>query len=81
MVLNLQIGGGSAPPQPGVEIPTGAFVAKITSDAREEEMEENMQQVRNNLFEIFHLLNTLSVIMEVVSYLVSLMKNLVSEFV
>jgi len=40
-----RIGGGSAPPQPGVEIPTGAFVAKITSDAREEEMEENMQQV------------------------------------
>ena len=44
--------GGSAPPQPGVEIPTGAFVAKITNDAREEEMEENMQQVcasRNGL--------------------------------
>ena len=37
--------GGSAPPQPGVDIPTGAFVAKITNDAREEEMEENMQQV------------------------------------
>jgi hypothetical protein len=53
LLLNLQIGGGSAPPQPGVEIPTGAFVAKITSDAREEEMEENMQQVRNNLFEFF----------------------------
>jgi len=31
-----------------VEIPTGAFVAKITSDAREEEMEENMQQVRRS---------------------------------
>ena len=40
-----QVQGGSAPPQPGVEIPTGAFVAKITNDAREEEMEENMQQV------------------------------------
>ncbi len=43
--LLFQIQGGSAPPQPGVEIPTGAFVAKITNDAREEEMEENMQQV------------------------------------
>jgi len=40
-----KVQGGSAPPQPGVEIPTGAFVAKITNDAREEEMEENMQQV------------------------------------
>lgn len=37
--------GGGAPPQPGVEIPSGAFVAKITNDAREEEMEENMEQV------------------------------------
>ena len=49
--------GGSAPPQPGVEIPTGAFVAKITNDAREEEMEENMQQVRQRtavfVFEIY----------------------------
>ena len=33
---------GGAPPQPGVEIPSGAFVAKITNDAREDEMEENM---------------------------------------
>ena len=38
-------GGGSGPPPPGVEIPSGAFVAKITNDDREEEMEENMQQV------------------------------------
>merc|ERR1739848_152824 len=38
-------GGGGAAPAPGVEIPSGAFVAKITNDAREEEMEENMEQV------------------------------------
>lgn len=43
-----QAGGGGAPPAPGVEIPNGAFVAKITNDAREEEMEENMEQVRYN---------------------------------
>ena len=36
---------GGPPPAPGVEIPSGAFVAKITNDAREEEMEENMEQV------------------------------------
>jgi len=36
---------GGPPPQPGVEIPSGAFVAKITNDAREDEMEENMEQV------------------------------------
>lgn len=41
-----QISGGSGPPAPGVEIPSGAFVAKITNDAREDEMEENMQQVQ-----------------------------------
>ena len=35
-------GGGGAPPPPGVEIPSGAFVAKITNDDREAEMEENM---------------------------------------
>ena len=40
-----QGGGGGPPPAPGVEIPNGAFIAKITSDAREEEMEENMEQV------------------------------------
>lgn len=40
-----QAGGGGPPPPPGVEIPNGAFIAKITSDAREEEMEENMEQV------------------------------------
>ena len=40
-----QAGGGGAAPAPGVEIPSGAFVAKITNDAREEEMEENMEQV------------------------------------
>jgi len=38
-------GGGGAPPPPGVEIPNGAFIGKITNDAREEEMEENMEQV------------------------------------
>lgn len=37
--------GGGAPPPPGVEIPSGAFVAKITNDDREAEMEENMEQV------------------------------------
>ena len=41
----LQGPAGGAPPQPGVEIPSGAFVAKITNDAREDEMEENMEQV------------------------------------
>lgn len=40
-----QAAGGGPPPAPGVEIPSGAFVAKITNDAREEEMEENMEQV------------------------------------
>ena len=43
--LFFQAGGGGPPPAPGVEIPNGAFIAKITSDAREEEMEENMEQV------------------------------------
>ena len=38
-------GGGGAPPPAGVEIPSGAFVAKITNDDREQEMEENMEQV------------------------------------
>ena len=42
---NLQGPAGGPPPQPGVEIPSGAFVAKITNDAREDEMEENMEQV------------------------------------
>ncbi len=28
-----------------MEIPNGAFVARITNDDREEEMEENMEQV------------------------------------
>ena len=28
-----------------MEIPNGAFIAKISNDAREEEMEENMEQV------------------------------------
>ena len=41
----LQGPAGGPPPQPGVEIPSGAFVAKITNDAREDEMEENMEQV------------------------------------
>ena len=43
--IALQQGGGGAPPPPGVEIPNGAFIGKITNDAREEEMEENMEQV------------------------------------
>ena len=38
-------GGGGAPPPQGIEIPSGAFVAKITNDDREVEMEENMEQV------------------------------------
>jgi len=42
---NQMQGGGGAPPPPGVEIPNGAFIGKITNDAREEEMEENMEQV------------------------------------
>ena len=37
--------GGGAPPPQGIEIPSGAFVAKITNDDREAEMEENMEQV------------------------------------
>ncbi len=44
----LQGSGGGAPPAPGVEIPNGAFVARITNDDREEEMEENMEQVRGH---------------------------------
>ena len=40
-----QKGGGGAPPPQGIEIPSGAFVAKITNDDREVEMEENMEQV------------------------------------
>lgn len=38
-------GGGGGPQQPGVEIASGAFVARITNDDREAEMEENMEQV------------------------------------
>merc|ERR1719400_2297016 len=39
-------GGGGPPPQGGPAMgPTGGYVAKITNDDREEEMEENMQQV------------------------------------
>ena len=37
-------GGGAAPP-PGVEVGEGAFVARITNDDREAEMEENMEQI------------------------------------
>jgi len=39
--------GGSGPPPAGMGAagPTGGYVAKITNDDREEEMEENMQQV------------------------------------
>ena len=45
LVSLFQAAGGGAPRQPGVEISNGAFIAKISNDAREEEMEENMEQV------------------------------------
>lgn len=48
---------GGAPPQPGVEIPSGAFVAKITNDAREDEMEENMEQVSNMIGNLRNMAN------------------------
>lgn len=48
--------GGAAPP-PGVEIPSGAFVAKITNDAREDEMEENMEQVSNMIGNLRNMAN------------------------
>jgi len=38
-------GGGPMPTGPNNLGPTGGYVAKITNDDREEEMEENMQQV------------------------------------
>lgn len=38
-------GGGGAPPAPGVEVGDGAFVARITNDDREAEMEDNMGQI------------------------------------
>lgn len=38
-------GGGPPPAGMGGMGPTGGYVAKITNDDREEEMEENMQQV------------------------------------
>ncbi|CAB4066234.1 SNAP25 [Lepeophtheirus salmonis] len=49
--------GGSAPPPPGVEIPNGAFVAKITNDAREDEMEENMEQVSSMIGNLRNMAN------------------------
>ena len=51
---------GGAPPQPGVEIPSGAFVAKITNDAREDEMEENMEQVSNMIGNLRNMANDMS---------------------
>ena len=36
---------GAGPPPPVTELRDGAFVATILCDAREEEMEENMEQV------------------------------------
>ncbi|XP_023327624.1 synaptosomal-associated protein 25 [Eurytemora carolleeae] len=36
---------GAGPPPPATELRDGAFVATILCDAREEEMEENMEQV------------------------------------
>lgn len=49
--------GGGPPPAPGVDIPTGAFVAKITNDAREEEMEENMEQVSSMIGNLRNMAN------------------------
>eukprot|EP00096_Caligus_rogercresseyi_P009889 TRINITY_DN345_c1_g1_i1.p1 TRINITY_DN345_c1_g1~~TRINITY_DN345_c1_g1_i1.p1 ORF type:complete len:207 (+),score=76.74 TRINITY_DN345_c1_g1_i1:485-1105(+) len=49
--------GGSGPPPPGVEIPNGAFVAKITNDAREDEMEENMEQVSSMIGNLRNMAN------------------------
>merc|ERR1712102_198674 len=37
--------GGGAKPAASVEVGGGAFVARITNDDREEEMEDNMQQI------------------------------------
>ena len=37
--------GGGSKPAASVEVGDGAFVARITNDDREEEMEENMQQI------------------------------------
>ena len=37
--------GGGPAPAPGTELSSGAFVARITNDDREAEMEENMEQV------------------------------------
>lgn len=53
-------GGGGAAPAPGVEIPSGAFVAKITNDAREEEMEENMEQVSAMIGNLRNMANDMS---------------------
>ena len=54
--MKFQQVGGAAPP-PGVEIPSGAFVAKITNDAREDEMEENMEQVSNMIGNLRNMAN------------------------
>jgi len=51
-----QAGGGGAPAA-GVEIPSGAFVAKITNDAREDEMEENMEQVSSMIGNLRNMAN------------------------
>ena len=42
--FELQQAGGGGAPAAGVEIPSGAFVAKITNDAREDEMEEKRER-------------------------------------
>ena len=55
--FGLQRAGGGAPPAAGVEIPSGAFVAKITNDAREEEMEENMEQVSSMIGNLRNMAN------------------------
>merc|ERR1739842_154922 len=38
-------GGSGGKPAASVEVGEGAFVARITNDDREEEMEDNMQQI------------------------------------
>merc|ERR1712018_171989 len=49
--------GGGPPTAPGVDIPSGAFVAKITNDAREDEMEENMEQVSSMIGNLRNMAN------------------------
>ena len=55
----LQQAGGGGAPAAGVEIPSGAFVAKITNDAREDEMEENMEQVSSMVGNLRNMANNM----------------------